>query len=323
MEDKSPFFWIILFAIAVVVIAGVAFYIGLNPSGNNTTKGIGNVSDIEVRALYEGTVQVPEITLETTLPKVSGKIMVYTAILGIDREEVHRMANELGIRGEEKEESGFIIVQNENFQLDAELPSGVVYYKNNTEQSGYDEATIEKYLPSDEEARKIADTFLATRNLRPENAVFHDITHNEGFLSGDPPSKCWESINVDYSHEMNGYSLLTDQFRVEIGVHGTILSMFEKWTYYEPFKEYPVITPDEAINSLKKSGIVIPSGMKDPQKATVTSVTLGYIGETQSGNLPYLIPVYVFEGTVEGADGSSAAFYQWIPATPELAAEIT
>ena len=95
MEDKSPFFWIILFAIAVVVIAGVAFYIGLNPSGNNTTKGIGNVSDIEVRALYEGTVQVPEITLETTLPKVSGKIMVYTAILGIDREEVHRMANEL------------------------------------------------------------------------------------------------------------------------------------------------------------------------------------------------------------------------------------
>jgi flagellar basal body-associated protein FliL len=42
MADKPPFFWIILFAVAVVVIAGVAFYVGLNTSGNNTTKGIGN-----------------------------------------------------------------------------------------------------------------------------------------------------------------------------------------------------------------------------------------------------------------------------------------
>jgi len=42
MADKSPLFWIILFAVAVVVIAGVAFYVGLNTSGNNTTKGIGN-----------------------------------------------------------------------------------------------------------------------------------------------------------------------------------------------------------------------------------------------------------------------------------------
>jgi len=200
------------------------------------------------------------------------------------------MANEIGIRGEAKEESGYIIVQNDKYQLDAELSSGVVNYKNNSEQSGYDEATIEKNLPSDEEARKIADSFLATRNLRPENAVFYDITHNKGFLTGDPPSKCWESINVDYSHEMNGYSLLTDQFRVEIGVHGTVLSIFEKWTGYTPFKEYPLITPDEAIMNLKKSGIVIPSGMKDPQKATVTSIKIGYIGETQTKTLPYLIP---------------------------------
>ncbi len=284
-----------------------------------------NVSalNIEVRDLIEGTRPVPNLAVNATISTVPEKIMVYTAIRGIDREEFHRMANEIGIRGEAKEESGYIIVQNDKYQLDAELSSGVVNYKNNSEQSGYDEATIEKNLPSDEEARKIADSFLATRNLRPENAVFYDITHNKGFLTGDPPSKCWESINVDYSHEMNGYSLLTDQFRVEIGVHGTVLSIFEKWTGYTPFKEYPLITPDEAIMNLKKSGIVIPSGMKDPQKATVTSIKIGYIGETQTKTLPYLIPVYQFEGVVQGADGTSATFYQWIPATPELAAEIT
>ncbi len=316
MQKVSIIGIVVIFLASILLLMG--FYSNEFHSPNNVS-----ALNIEDRDLIEGTRPVPNLAVNATISTVPEKIMVYNAIRGINREEFHRMANEFGIRGEAKEESGFIIVQNDNYQLDAELSSGVLYYRNNTEQLGCDEATIEKYLPSDEEARKIADTLLATRNLRPENAIFYDITHNEGFLTSDPPSKCWESINVDYSHEVNGYSLLTDQFRVEIGVHGKVLSMLEKWTGYTPFKEYPLITPDEAIMNLKKSGIIIPSGMKDPQKATVTSITLGYIGETQSGNLPYLIPVYVFEGTVEGADGSSAAFYQWIPATPELAAEIT
>jgi len=249
--------------------------------------------------------------------------MVYTATRGIDNEGFRRIANELGIHGEEKEEYGFVISKNEQSQVDAELSTGVISYKNQSKQPDYDEASIDKYLPSDEEARKIADDFLATKNLKPDDAVFLDITHNEGFLLGDPPRKCSESINVEYIHEINGHKLLTDQLRIEIGVHGAVLSMFKKWTDYKPLKEYPLITPDNAIKSIKKSGVVIPSGMKDPQKATVREISIGYIGETQSGNLPYLIPVYVFEGTVEGADGSSAVFYQWIPATPELASGIT
>jgi len=49
MTTSNKQTYILLFAVAVVVIAGVAFYVGLNTSGNNTTKGIGNVSDIEVQ----------------------------------------------------------------------------------------------------------------------------------------------------------------------------------------------------------------------------------------------------------------------------------
>jgi hypothetical protein len=182
---------------------------------------------------------------------------------------------------------------------------------------------IKNHLPHDIEAQKIADDFLASRNLRPKDAVFLDTTHNEGYLLSNPPEKCSESMNVEYSHQINGSNILTDQLRVEIGVDGTILNMFKKWTIYESYKKNPVITPVEAIHYLKKTGIVIPSGMKDPQKATVTSISFGYIGETQTKKLLYLIPIYSFEGVVQGADGKSATFYQWIPATPELAAEIT
>lgn len=323
MIDKPPLFWIILVVFAAMVIGGVVFYIGTTSSGNSVRQGIGNVSDTTVVGFTEEIRNIPTLAVNATLPSVPEEIMVYTAIRGIDREGFRHISNELGIHGEEKEEFGFIISKTELSQLDTELSTGVISYKNQSKQPDYDEASIDKYLPSDEEARKIADDFLATKNLRPDDAVFLDITHNEGFLLGDPPRKCSESINVEYIHEINGHKFLTDQLRIEIGAHGAVLSMFKKWTDYKPFREYPLITPDDAIKSIKKSGVVIPTGMKDPQKATVTEVSIGYIGETQSGILPYLIPVYVFEGTVEGADGGSAAFYQWIPATPEFAAEIT
>jgi hypothetical protein len=62
--------------------------------------------------------------------------------------------------------------------------------------------------------------------------------------------------------------------------------------------------------------------MKNPEKATVTDVSLVYIDQTNAEDFDYLIPVYYFQGNVQG-DGKSAAFYQYIPATTEFAAEIT
>jgi len=80
--------------------------------------------------------------------------------------------------------------------------------------------------------------------------------------------------------------------------------------------------PEEAYGYLKESSIVIPAGMKNPEKARVTNVSVVYIDHTMTKDLDYLIPVYYFQGVVQG-DGREAAFYQCIPATPEFAAEIT
>ncbi len=324
MEDKTPFFWIILFAIAVVVIAGVLFYIGLNPSGNNTTTGIGNVSEIEVRALYEGTVQVPEITLETTLPKVSGKSMVYKANRELPEEEIVKIAENLGITGEPIKDLGMMFIEKEPFSISAEPSGGMITYSNDTTVPGYNNEYLEKYLPTDEDARIIADYFLDSNNLRPRGAVYSRVNHDTGYF-GDisKKQKFSESINVWYTHEIDGFRIFTDKMYVQVGVHGLVNRMFRKWTDPEPYREYPIITSEQAVEQLKKTGIVILGNVKDPQKATVTSVTIGYIGETQMKKLPYLLPVYQFEGVVRGADGTEAAFWQWIPATPELAVEIT
>lgn len=316
--------FIILFAVAVVVIAGIVFYIGLNTSGNNITKGIGNVSDIEVRIVYEGTVQVPEIAMETTLPKVSGKIMVYKANRELSEEEIVKIAEAFGITGEPIKDLGMMFIEKEPFSISAEPSGGMITYSNDTTVPGYNNEYLEKYLPTDEDARIIADYFLDSNNLRPRGAKYSHVNHDIGYF-GDisKKQKVSESINVWYIHEIDGSLIFTDKMYVQVGVHGLVNRMFRKWTESEPYREHPIITPEQAVEHLKKTGIVMLGNVKDPQKATVTSVTIGYIGETQTKTLPYLLPVYQFEGVVRGADGTEAAFWQWIPATPELAAEIT
>jgi len=121
-----------------------------------------NVSalNIEVRDLIEGTRPVPNLAVNATISTVPEKIMVYTAIRGIDREEFHRMANEIGIRGEAKEESGYIIVQNDKYQLDAELSSGVVNYKNNLNSQGTMKRPLKKIFPVTKRHEKLPTPFL-------------------------------------------------------------------------------------------------------------------------------------------------------------------
>jgi hypothetical protein len=312
---------ILVIVIVCIGVAGITLWT-LGETIHKVTTGVSNISDVEIRGLLKGTRNVPEFVVATSLPAAPGKMMVYEANREITENEFNNMAIKLGISGENERVGEHIAVRSDSYMFAADLSRGVMTLHNETPQPGYDGAYLEKNLPSDGEARKIADTFLDSHSIRPEESKFYNITHNVGF-SGDPPQKTSESINVWYIHNINGYRVYTDKMYVQVGVHGLVQHMFVEWTGYKPYKEYNIITPDKALEYLKTNGVLIQGNVKDPKQATVTDVAIGYIGETQSGNLPYLIPVYVFEGVVQGTDGTSATFYQWIPATPELAAEIT
>jgi hypothetical protein len=53
----------------------------------------------------------------------------------------------------------------------------------------------------------------------------------------------------------------------------------------------------------------------------VSNITIGYLGETRSKDIDYLIPIYKIEG---GGDwnSSAAGFFQYVPASLSAAAEI-
>jgi hypothetical protein len=323
MADKPPLFWIILFAIAVVVIAGVAFYVGSSTTGQDLPPGVENVTRIEVTGILESKYKTSEVILEAAFPAVPEKMTVFTVDRNVSEKELLQIADNLGVSDVmSKNPLGFIYVGEGDYKIG--LYKGTVDYSNKTPLPGYSPEYIDSHLPSDEEARRIADEFLDLHNLRPDGAVFYDITHDIGHFV-DPPKgvkiKNSESINVWYKHWIDDSMIQTDKLYIEVDVHGQVRKMFREWPHYEPYKELSIIGPEVAYGYLKASPIVIPDGMMTPEKARVTNVSVVYIDHTMTEDLDYLIPVYYFQGVVQG-DGKEAAFYQCIPATPEFAAEI-
>jgi hypothetical protein len=308
----------------IAVIAGFYAFNGTEANGRDIPSGVENVTRMQVTGILESNYQPSEIIREAAFPTLPEKMMVYTVDRSISEKELLRIADNLDVSDVvSKNPSGLIFIGEGDYKIS--LYKGTVIYNNLTSQPGYSPEYIDSHLPSDEEARRIADEFLDSHNLRPDGAVFYDTTHNVGHFidpKKDVKIKNSESINVWYKHWIDDYMVLTDKLRVEIDVHGQVIKMLREWPHYEPYREFPIIGPEEAYGYLEDSPIVILDGMKNPEKATVTKVSLVYIDHTMTEDLDYLIPVYYFQGVVQG-DGKEAAFYQCIPATPEFAAEIT
>jgi len=282
---------LVIITTIVVCIGVVGLVIYAADFMDNQYPKVTNISNVEIRAFSEGTVQVPEITLETTLPKISGQMMVYKASRELSEEEIVKVAENLGITGEPIKDLGMMFIEKKPFSISAKPSGGMITYSNDTLVPGYSPEYISKYLPDDNKAQEIADSFLNSYHLRPEGAKFSHTNHDIGYFNYKTVSvKNSESINVWYIHEIDGVRLLTDKMYVQVGVHGLVNRMFRQWTDAEPYQEYPIITPEQAVEYLKKTGIVMLGNVKDPQKAIVTSVTIGYIGETQTKKLPYLPP---------------------------------
>jgi hypothetical protein len=308
----------------IAILAGLFALNGIGPNGGELPPGVENVTRIQVTGILESSYKPSEVTSEIAFPSVPEKMTVYTVDRSISEKELLQIADNLGISDEiSKTHSGFITIGQGNNQITSY--KGTVDYSDDKTLPGYSPEYIDTHLPSDEEARRIADEFLDSHNLRPDGAVFYNTTHDVGhFVSPERgvEIKNSESINVWYRHWIDGNMVLTDKLYVKIDVHGQVRKMFREWPHYEPYKEFSIIGPEIAYGYLKDSAIVIPEGMKSPEKAKVTSISMVYIDHTMTEDLDYLIPVYYFQGVVQG-DGKEAVFYQCIPATPEFAAKIT
>ncbi|KAF5433163.1 hypothetical protein C5S39_01940 [Candidatus Methanophagaceae archaeon] len=281
-----------LVAIALVAVSiGVAAYAFANTS-TSEPEGGSSYSIGGVKGMGEGYHNMPEeYVLNTTLPSVPAKLMVYRVVEpNVTREEVASLAERLGMDGSVKEESYRFVVTDGQYDLHVgKSVHNHIYYEDTSRWRKRNDKDEPENLPSDEEAIAIVMEFLNDTGLMPEDAVPHKVEHST--------SKVMVSFATDETNNLP--AIAGFRMSVEVGGNGNIIRVTKDWSEYEPYKESSVITPEEAFEELNKSGIT--TGLRNVTTATINEVCFGYHYYTDyEKEQRFLKPIYKFKGVAKG-----------------------
>lgn len=259
-----------------------------------------------------------ELKICAPMPDFPSEVMVYKVISPtITKEEVSAQAKKLGISGEVKEGLNGLGLT----VLGIVSPEGS--YSVDKETGSFDYTTKEfelqafplKTLLSDEEYKKLATEFLVAKGLLSENAVWRDVNRNN-VVGNSAGERFPYMIEVRYGHkDLNGirFGGVGPEITVVFGENGKITSAFSVWREVEPFKDYPIISLNEAVEQVKAGKATIYDA-KPNDIGTIKEAKLIYQNEPKDYQQQYVIPHYMFVGT--NSEGKKfAAFTRAIPET--------
>ncbi len=304
------------FAVLILLVAGTALIPAASPQDNEGVNG-----GIEIVGPY-GVQSVSEIAFGTALPRYPEQTMVYKTVDSVvSKDDALKIAERFGMSGAVEESGGRIkcyVVKNEPYTFEIEKEAGYMTYTWNDRYSGVDPRDRPENLPTDEECRKIAETFLTSHGLMPEGAAYSGISHGKGSafnVAKNISIATYKDTCVHFTDTLSGYPVAGSGIYATVGGGGDILKVGKRWRDAEPYKEFPILSPEEAIEELKQTGVVTTVG--SPKKAVVEEIKLCYYASPPRDEQPYLKPTYSIRGTVEGENGTGT-FFQYVPAVPEL-----
>jgi hypothetical protein len=260
------------------------------------------------------------IVVNAPKTNVPDKMPVYKTIPpAVTKADAIALAKKFNITdfNEPKEGDSVISVSSKDVRYSIQLhKNGGQYfedYKRSDTPNGID---IAENLPSDEEARKIANSFLKERGLLPDGAVVGGTKHRKVYGSNGNRTQTvdWEDILVYYTRELDGMNVEGTQFEVEVGGHGDIIRFFSNWKDYQAIGEYPIITRDSSINILKQKGTSATSGPEKPDTVSINDIYLAYETTAVAYKEVYLEPVYVFKGEALKNGTAVKPIKEFIPA---------
>jgi len=248
--------------------------------------------------------------------------MVYkTADSTVSKDDALKMAEKFGMSGPVEESGGrthYYVVKDDPYTFEIEEEAGFMTYTWDGRYSGVDPRDRPENLPTDEECRKIAESFLTSHGLMPEGAAYSGISHGEGFASNAAENisiATYKDTCVHFTDTLSGYPVAGSGTYVTVGGGGDVLKVGKRWRDVEPYKELPILSPGEAIEELKQIGVV--TAVSSPKRAIVDEIKLCYYATPPGTEQPYLKPTYYFHGTAEG-ENETGTFFQYVPAVPEL-----
>ncbi|OPY36105.1 MAG: hypothetical protein A4E35_02147 [Methanoregula sp. PtaU1.Bin051] len=275
-----------------------------NVSDNPTYSVLGKVSN--------------NIVLDTPIPNPEEKVLVYQVIPShYTRQDSISLAQKFNISttGKIKEvEEGSSIASEDGTKYVILHNSGSIEFTNSNRAHTVNPFDVPGNLPTDDEAIRIATQFLTDRDLLPDDAICIGTEHGKIYQLGNNGNNTvvWEDIEVWYGRMLNGLKVKGSQLSVAVGGGGDIIDYYSNWRNYEPYKEFPVKSPEQAFDELKTKGIPVDTNTSD--KVSIKEVYLAYHTKAGAETEYYLEPVWVFEGDVIVDGKSSMTVTEHIPA---------
>ena len=311
---KEFFFGLFLI---VIIITGTVI---LLPSKQNTISVAENDSVVQSSSVaaesrgIAGRVSHNPIVSTTLLrsveSKATKKTMVYKTVPPIvNKEGTLALAKKFNVTGNLR---GNTVVQSEDLRYGLEISrkSGSIRYQDQDRPN--DQLDVPEKLPSDDDAIMIATKFLKERDLFPEDAIKPTV-YRENVYGGKDKKVFYGQIGVWYHRKLNGMNVDGTQLVVYVAGSGDVIGYYANWRNYEPYKEFPIITPASALEKLKTNGVPIGSNPMDAE-VSMDNVYLAYQTTPGAYSEKYLTPVWVFKGNVTVDGKSVMPVKQYIPA---------
>lgn len=256
--------------------------------------------------------------LDAAYPAVPDYIPIYR-IKRIDMtyEKAAQLALSMGVKGDIQDSSrpGAIQItdnsKNPPESININTISGGFRYSIPSKEGR--SVTYQPLLPSYNEAKKIADTYLEERNLFRDDFTFEKVEvgdSQEKWRAGDtkPLAHYDINLNVIYQRTINGIPT-TDGITVTIGENGEVVGLTYSARAIEekPFRNVKIITPEEAYNQLVEGNVLIKPLPGTDSTIRITNVSLYYYMKARNSEPEFVLPIYIFSGIEPSYDSSPIA----------------
>ena len=165
-----------------------------------------------------------------------------------------------------------------------------------------------EFLPSEEEAVRIAEEFIESNGGMPDDAVFRGVntgywTHYRG---NEIVEKIPEIVHVGYYRVFNGMSMVGgDGMGVYIGNNGTIIGFLKTWRELEYAGEREILNASEAVERLQRGETIYQLG-GPLSTIEINRMELGYYSAMPRVKQEFYEPVWIFRGKRGGGDSVPA-----------------
>ena len=258
------------------------------------------------------------------LPVIPDKIMVYKVKKPeVTAEKVTALAETLGLIGDVSEDANRCIVKHDSLELEVLKASGRLFYRDSSKI--YGDINNPPNLPLKETAIKSAKKFLSDNGLMPADAEFSKVVTDTAEIARKDPAtgdvsteKIDLVMQVIFDRKINGFPVVGagSKLKVYIGNNGDVVGVYKCWREYEPYKQFTILTPSQALERLREKGI---HRVITGEEVKVKEVYLAYYAEPSPEDQEYFQPVYVFEVDI----GRGEIVEEYIPAIPEIEPKIS